>query len=48
MTGEGGVRQDVTLKPELSGPKRTGVACEGYFTFAPTTVSHCFVIIPFA
>src|SRR5712692_6335808 len=36
------------LGTSSSGPIRTGGTGKGYFTFAPTTVSHCFVMTCFA
>src|SRR2546422_4854293 len=45
--GRGG-RQDVTLEPEQFGPGMHWRHAEGYFTFAPTTVSHSFVMVCFA
>src|SRR3989442_11360954 len=34
--------------PTWSGPKLTGGTGESYFPFAPTTVSHCFLMTCFA
>ncbi len=39
---------DWHIEPELSGPKHVGGTGKGYFTFAPTTLSHCFVMTCFA